>query len=131
MVFVRYTLSVVYLLLFALFFSFVYGIAGFAVFGGMEEEAMSAVFMPSWVFVTGALVVFADKWWRIKNEDLEAKIWGVGLSIYGYLLMIWGIYLFGEYVYLNGLDENFWKSAGMGLSVAVCLWVLYGWRLKS
>lgn len=107
MVFVRFSLKAFYVIAIALGISFIYGMAGFGFLeSGIGEEALGDVFMPSYVLGLGVIVALTEKWWRLSDPMATIHVWGLSVRFYGYALILLALYLFGDFIFVNGWNNE-------------------------
>lgn len=107
MVFVRFSIKAFYVVVIALFLSLIYGMVGFGIFeSSIGEEKLDEVFMPSFVFGLGTLLVLTEKWWRLSDPMATIVLWGLSIRFYGYGLTLLGLYLFGDYIVQQGWNND-------------------------
>lgn len=123
---ITFTLKAFYVAGLALILSIVHAMVGFALFDGVvEEELMSAVLMPSWVFIFGFLVAFVEQWWRLRDPEATIEVWGISVRFYGYFISAIALYLFFDAFQTYGWISALQTSVSLTLGSVFVLLAAY------
>lgn len=133
MVFFRFSLPAFYVALIAFALSFLWGMLGFLTLMPMvgNEDFLAEVFMPSWVFGFGVLLIIVEYWWRLSDSKATIVLWGIKISLFGYIIAGIGVVLFAQYIIENGLFHPMIYSLLFTATLSGILIMIYQQKKKQ